>query len=92
LNDEFNPFVLPTSGTPGGVRLVKVSSAMDLDAVQIAFTSNSARVFIRGDLVAPNDTSLWSTDDFVTADQTASALLVQGVPASGDINGFAIAP
>jgi Tol biopolymer transport system component len=89
-NDDWSAYVFPVSG--GGVRIVHVPQGASQDVEQVAFTANSARLFLRGDLVANNDQILASTADFATASQDPNMLVEVDPPANGDINGLTIAP
>ncbi|MBT8494581.1 MAG: hypothetical protein KJO07_16105 [Deltaproteobacteria bacterium] len=76
-------FMLPTSGTPGGTKLVAPISGGDVQA--LAFALDSASLFAVGNMDDATDTKLYHLTDLSTADQDASTLILQDVPASGDI-------
>lgn len=93
LDNESFAFLLPTTAPAGGVRIVGPTTTGDSkDVAQLSFSSDGAYLFIRGDLVTNNNAEVYSTGDFATADQDASALLVQSVPAGGDVIGFTSRP
>ncbi len=91
-DNDFSAFVLPASGTAGGVRIVDAPSNNNQDAIAVAFSADSKRLFILGDLAAGNDTELFSTTDLTTADQTATAIRDQAVVAGGDISAVIAVP
>ncbi|MCB9583155.1 MAG: hypothetical protein H6717_39320 [Polyangiaceae bacterium] len=90
-DNDYSVFVLPTSGTAGGVRIFD-SPGNNQDANDVQFSSDSKRLFVRGDLAVNNDTELYSTTDLTTADQTASSLVDQGVVSGGDIFNIVAVP
>ena len=79
------------AGTAGGVRIFD-SPGNNQDANDVQFSSDSKRLFVRGDLAVNNDTELYSTTDLTTADQTASSLVDQGVVSGGDIFNIVAVP
>jgi hypothetical protein len=63
-DDEFRPFVVPTTGGAP----VRLFTGTGFRTVDVAFSSSSTRVYvIGGDL--PPEPNLYSTGDFTTADQ-----------------------
>ncbi|RLB52710.1 MAG: hypothetical protein DRI90_21895 [Deltaproteobacteria bacterium] len=90
-DNDFAAFLLPSSGSAGGVRIVQPSVADDnQDVGAISFTSDSARLVIMGDLVANNATEIYSTDDLTTADQSVQTIRVEEVPSGGDVDGILV--
>jgi hypothetical protein len=90
-NDDWSAYVFPSSGNPGGVRLFHVPQGTNQDVETLVFTRNSARLFVRGDLVVNNDNILVSTTDFTSADQDATMVTEVDPPTGGDVNGTVVA-
>jgi Tol biopolymer transport system component len=86
-NDEFSLFVVPSDGSAAPVRIAAVA-ATGGDVFEAVFSQDGQWLFFRGDLVVDNDNEVYGTTDFVTADQSLASLLIQGVPASGDVAGL----
>ena len=91
VNDDWSAYVFPSSGNPGGVRLFHVPQGTNQDVETLVFTQNSARLFVRGDLVVNNDNILLSTTDFTSADQDATMVTEVDPPTGGDVNGTVVA-
>jgi hypothetical protein len=93
-DDEFEVFLVPTGGAPGGLRILGVAAnGQTMDAVQAELSSDGLRLFVRGDLRANNFAELFSTSDLTTADQLPADLVIQEVPASnGAVAGFVLTP
>jgi hypothetical protein len=92
LDNAYSAFVLPTSGSPGGVRILGVPSSPGavLDVDEVAFSPDSLRLFVRGDLVADGSKELYSSIDFSTADQSVTSARIEEVPSGGSVAGFTL--
>ena len=90
-NDVFSAYLLPTSGNPGGLRILQATGSQDVK--KVAFTSDSLRLVIRADLVTNDSEELFSTADFATMDQAALPLRVEeAATGSAEVYNFVIAP
>ena len=87
--DDFAAYILPVSPPAAGVRVLEPSATAG-DVLDLAFTADSSRLVIRGDLLDDDVYELFATADFTTADQGAGIRLEE-VPSGGDIWGF-VAP
>ncbi|MEM1034750.1 MAG: hypothetical protein AAGN82_30700, partial [Myxococcota bacterium] len=86
-------FIVPTSGTAGGIRIVTAALASNnQDVNECRFSGDGARVFLRGDLIDNNDTEVFTTADLVTADQAPAGLLLQNVAVGGDVRDLVARP
>ncbi|MFH2007484.1 MAG: calcium-binding EGF-like domain-containing protein [bacterium] len=92
LDNAYSAFVLPASGTAGGVRLTGVPNNAALGADLGVFSPDAGVMFIRGDLAADNVFELFMTADITTADQAPATILEEDVPTGGEIRGIWIAP
>ena len=92
VDNDQSAFIVPTSGTAGGVRIFAASAnSGNPDVNSILFTGDSARVVARGDLVVGNETEVHSTADLATPDQEGATVIVD-VPSGGDVAGIALRP
>lgn len=84
-------WVVPASTPAGGVRLIQILPQWQgKDVLSMAFSADSQRLFILGDLVDDNEFELYSTTDFTTEAQDPTSLLIQDVVADGDVNGMVV--
>lgn len=91
-DNSFSAFVLPSSGAPGGIRVLGAPSDADRDVDRVAFSADSSRLFVLGDLTTDTDLELYAITLFEAADQDARVVRVEDVPAGGDVDGFVISP
>ena len=84
-------YILPTSGAPGGIRLVPPAIAAG-DATDAVFSGDGSRLFILGDLVTDTESELFTTTDFATAGQAAGGLILEDVPVDGDLDDDGLVP
>lgn len=93
LDNEAGLFILPASGTAGGVRITKPATTdANQDAYSGVFATDGSRVFIHGDLVGANEDDVCVTTDFTTADQDATTLSVVAAPNNGDVRELLVVP
>jgi len=87
-DNDYALFVVPTAGKPGATRLLNVPMpAMNYDVVAAAWSHDSKRLLVLGDLVTDNNFELYSSADFTTADQSPVMTRVVTVPNGGDVVG-----
>ena len=67
-------------------------NAFNTDVNSADFSADGLQLFIRGDLATDTESELFSTDDFTTADQDPSSIIVEDVPTGGAVWGFTIKP
>ncbi len=89
LDNAYSLWVFPTTGM-GGSRLVANATNAAQDARNPAFSLDSSRLFFLADYAVATDVGLYSTDDLATASQDPATLLVQSVPAGGDVVGLVV--
>ncbi len=92
-DNDFAAFLIPTRAPAGGVRVLAPSafdSNMDVQAA--LFSADGGYLFVWGDLVDNNDSELYATSDFATADQSPATLLIQDVDTGGDVKGVTVRP
>lgn len=93
FNNDFAAFIVPSSGSAGGIRLAGPSTANDnQDVNEVLFTADSARLIIMGDLVTNNNTEVYATNDLTTADQSVTAIRVEEAVSGGDVFDIIVAP
>lgn len=86
-NNDFGAFIVPASGTPGGVGLAQ-STVGSGDVFSPAFSADSAQLIFRGDLLESNHADLYLVDDFQAADQNPADLLLEQSVLGGVVKGF----
>jgi len=92
LEGDSSVFVVPATGTAGGVRIaVPQTLGSSLDTTRVGFSSDNQRLFFIGDLRSNNTDELFSTADLTTADQDLDLLNVINNLAD-DVDGFVVLP
>ena len=91
-DNEYAVFVATVADT-NAVRITGPAlQGNNQDAIDLLFSSDGCALFILGDLVENNDTELFVTEDFTTADQAATALRIVDSPTGGDVTEFTRTP
>jgi hypothetical protein len=88
-NNDFGAFVLPTSGSPGGVGLAEATIGNG-DVFAPAFSADSAQIVFRGDLLVSNHSDLYLADDLTTSNQDPAGLLLEESVVGGTVKGFVV--
>jgi Tol biopolymer transport system component len=89
-DNDFAAFVVPTSGVPGGTRLLGPQVASG-DVFTPVFGADSATVVFRGDITVSNRIDLFATSDLSSADQDPGSIALQESAAGGNVDGFVVA-
>lgn len=88
-NNDFGAFVLPTSGSPGGVGIAQATIGNG-DVFAPAFSADSTQIVFRGDLLVSNHSDLYLADDFTSTDQDPATLLLEESVVGGTVKGFVL--
>jgi WD40-like Beta Propeller Repeat len=87
VDNDYCAYIIPTSGTAGGVRVMTpINADANQDVANVMFNWNGTGLYILGDLVNNNNSELFYTSDLTTKDQDSTTLLLQGVVSGGDID------
>ncbi len=84
VDDDRDIYVLPTGNTPGGVRVFGTSVANG-DAVAVGFGNDGMHLYAVADYILNNETELFATADFTTANQTLATILLEDAISMGDV-------
>jgi Tol biopolymer transport system component len=88
-DNDFDLYILPTSGTPGGSRLTG-PTVSNGDVEQVSFTAASDALVLTGDLEVNNQNQLYVVADLSGKDQDPADLIVDPAVAAGNIFGFVL--
>ncbi len=87
MDDAYALYVLPTLNN-GGERLVGLPESASQDVQEVAFAPSGLQLFLRGDLVADENSELFLTENLWSVGVDPSSIRVEDVPTGGDVLGF----
>ncbi len=89
LDDAYALYVIPTLNN-GGVRLLGMPDNAGQDVQGAAFAPSGEQLFVRGDLVANDNSELFLTDNLWSVDVDPASVRIEDVPTGGDVFGFQV--